>query len=300
MRGSNFSYLLKSGLSNVWKNRLMSFASVCILAACLLLTAFTYLLTINFTSIVGTVEQQNDIVIFAADQATESDLEKLQIDLENNEYISDIKYISKEQAVEEQIERLGGNELFPDLAEDNYLPASFRVKLKSLAELEAATASFMALPNVLKVNAPTNIAKTLTGIHGAINIFGIAVIITLIIISLVIISNTIRASVFVRKNEIGIMKHVGATNRYIRFPFIVEGVVIGTVAAAVTYLIVWLSYDKIISMLQDNASDFMLTMYTGLIPFGKIGISLGIFFILAGVAVGTIGSALSISKHLKV
>jgi Cell division protein len=300
MRGSNFSYLLKSGLSNVWKNRLMSFASVCILAACLLLTAFTYLLTINFTSIVGTVEQQNDIVIFAADQATESDLEKLQIDLEKNEYISDIKYISKEQAVEEQIERLGGNELFPDLAEDNYLPASFRVKLKSLAELEAATASFMALPNVLKVNAPTNIAKTLTGIHGAINIFGIAVIITLIIISLVIISNTIRASVFVRKNEIGIMKHVGATNRYIRFPFIVEGVVIGTVAAAVTYLIVWLSYDKIINMLQDNASDFMLTMYTGLIPFGKIGISLGIFFILAGVAVGTIGSALSISKHLKV
>ena len=300
MRGSNFSYLLKSGLSNVWKNRLMSFASVCILSACLLLTGCTYLLTLNFTSIVGTVEQQNDIVIFAADQASDKDIADLKSALEKNEYITDIKYISKEQAVEEQIERLGGDELFPDLAEDNYLPASFRVKLKSLSKLDEATASFMALPNVLKVNAPTNIAKTLTGIQGAINVFGIAVIITLIIISLVIISNTIRASVFVRKNEIGIMKHVGATNRYIRFPFLVEGVVLGSVSAMTTFLIVWLTYDKIIDILQNNASDFMLTMYTGLVPFNKIGVSLGVFFILSGIVVGVVGSALSIRKHLKV
>jgi len=300
MRGSNFTYLLKTGLSNVWKNRLMSFASICILSACLLLTGFTYLLTINFTSVVGVVEQQNDIVIFAVDEATADDIASLKSALEQNKYIIDVQHISKEQAMAEQIDRMGGPELFAGLAEDNYLPDSFRVKLEKLEDLDQAIASFTALPNVMKVNAPTNIAKTLTGIQSAINVFGIAVIITLIIISLVIISNTIRASVFVRKNEIGIMKHVGATNRYIRLPFLVEGIVIGSIASLVTYLIVWLSYDNIMSILQRNASDFMFTMYTGLIPFSEIDSLLGIFFILAGVGVGTIGSALSIRKHLKV
>ena len=150
------------------------------------------------------------------------------------------------------------------------------------------------------ISAPTGAADTISSLKNTAAVFGMVILLALIIVSLVIISNTIRATIFTRRTEIGIMKQVGATNNFIRIPFLVEGMTLGLISAAVAFIIVWVGYETVIKLLNQGVSGFLSEMYKNIIPFSNICWMMALCFLISGILTGAIGSVLSLRKHLKV
>ena len=301
MRGGSFSYLFKQGVVNVWLNRVMSFASVSILTACLVLIGGAGLLSMNLRDIFKAVENQNEIVVFIDEDASESEISSLGQSLRNMETTTDVSFVSKEQALADQKEYMGEEGYLLDgLEDDNPLPASYRVTLADIDDMKTAQTDIEALPSVDSVSAPTHLAETLSGIERTLLILCVGIIGILTIASLVVIGNTIRLTVFARSREITIMKYVGATNGFIRMPFLVEGMMIGFVSAVLAFVIMMLVYQSLMNMLLGSSVAWMSTISQNLISFWDIWHWLALAFLGAGILIGSLGSGFAIKKHLQV
>lgn len=300
MRSSSVRYLAKEGIRNVWSNRLMSFASIAVLAACLMMVGFATLFAMNLDSMVGYIERQSTIEVFIRDDATNAEVEELGSQLERIDSVDSVTYISKEQALEDYSEQLGNETLLENLGDDNFLPASYRISASDLSEIDTIIQTAERSPAYESHRAPTNVATTITNLKNTITWLGIAIVIALVIVSLVVISNTIRATVFARRREIGIMKQVGATNNFIRIPFLFEGICLGVVAAVVAFLVIWLGYESILNALMNNASALLQSMYQSIIPFSSIWWGIALAFLGGGIITGAAGSVISLRTHLKV
>lgn len=221
--------------------------------------------------------------------------------LENNPNVKSCEFISKEQGLEDTKITLGDAGVLLDGLEDrNYIPDTFVITLKDISITEQTKLEIEQNPEVYKVSASLTVSDTLTYIQQTINTLGSVIIAALGIISLVIISNTIRATIFTRRKEINIMKYVGATNSFIRIPFIVEGFMLGLISAAVAYLIIWGSYSYLTQSLTTNVSDWLTSVFSSIIEFKDIAQNLALFFVLTGTSLGTIGSIISIRNHARV
>lgn len=301
MRGGSFSYLFKQGVVNVWLNRVMSFASVAILTACLVLIGGAGLISLNMRDIFDAVENQNEIVVFIEDDASESETSSLGQTLRNMETITNVIYVTKAEALADQKEYMGDEGYLLDgLEDDNPLPASYRVTLRDIDEMKTVQADIEALPSVDSVSAPTYLAETLSGIERTLLILGAVIIGILTVASLVVIGNTIKLTVFARRREISIMKYVGATNAFIRMPFLVEGMVIGFVSAILAFVTLMLVYQSLTDMLLGSSVNWMSTISQSIIGFWTIWHWLALAFVGAGVLIGTAGSAIAMRKHLMV
>lgn len=301
MTVSSFGYLVKDGTKNIWGNRLMSFASVAVLATCLLLVGFAMLVTININNMVSYVEQQNEAVVFVKDDASDAQIQELKTKLEVNDNVAEIVFVSKAEAFERQKATLGDDAgLFDNLGDTDFLPASFEIRIKDLSRLSETIENISSYENVQKVNASLELGEALTSAKNLINGLGGGIVVALIVVSTVIIANTIRASVFARRREINIMKYVGATDNFIRLPFIVEGLVLGFLAALIAYLIIWFLYSNGISMITSSSDTWLSAMLDYIVPFNKVAMPLGVAFAVGGMFTGAFGSLVSIRNHLKV
>ena len=300
MRFSSFIYLIKEGFKNLFVNYLMSFSSIGVLMACLVLVGGSYLITVNVNYVVEQVEQQNELVIFLEDDATSEQKSAVNTLLDELNDVVSYRYISPQEALEEQMDTLG-EDVLAGLEEDNPLPPSFRVKLGTLANLDDVIYQFSQVTGITKINAPTAIAGTLTNIKNLIYIFGIGIVVILALVSLVIITNTIRITVFSRRREINIMKYVGATNAFIRQPFVVEGALIGLFSSALAYGIIYFAYDRVLLWMEEhNISWLTSSTQQVLLPFSEVYLVLAVTFLVVGVFTGILGSTFSMRKYLKV
>jgi cell division transport system permease protein len=302
MKASSFKYLVKEGATNVWLNRLMSLASVGVLATCLLLIGFSLLITANINNMIDYIGDQNEIVFFIKDDATQEQIDETFASLKNDKRLFDVVYTDKAQALEEYKKTMGESAILLEglEGEDNPCPASYRFKVADLSQTSAIVSELESNPIKELINAPTDVADTMTNIKDMINVFGMVLIIVLVVVSLVIIANTIRATVFSRRREINIMKYVGATNNFIRIPFFVEGILIGAIAAILAFLLIWGGYSLLFNYMTDHASVWLKQLLSSIIPFSQIAWPLFGCFIVAGVIVGTVGCTFSIRNHLKV
>lgn len=323
MKGNSFKYLLRQGVKSLWMNRMMTLASVGVLTACLLIVGFAVLITENIDNMVGYVEQQNEIVVFvydaedvAAQKASDSGqavgeqtipsreeyIKQLQKEIEANPNVASVTYKSKEDGMQSMNKYLGENAYLTNDYEgnNNFLPDSFILKIKDLSVMPDTTQELQKIEGVRQVNAADDVASTLTDIKRLVNVIGWSIVAALIVVSLVIIVNTIRATIFARRKEINIMKYVGATNSFIRLPFVVEGVCLGLMSALVAYLIIWGGYSYILNSFVSQASNWLQSAFQNIIPFGDVALYLAGFFIIASVLIGVLGSALSIRNHIKV
>ncbi len=298
MRFGSFTYLLKQGFKNTYLNKAMSFASVGVLTACLVLVGMAILFSENVKSIAGFVQQQNEIIIYVEDDISADDAATLDRQIRSMDNVSSVEYISKEQAFQNQKEKLG--DLLNGYENEDIFPASYHVKVKDLSKIEDNVKSVKSLGGVYKIDVPTDIAEVMVKTKNGVTIGGTVVVIALLIVSFVIIMNTIKITVFSRRREINIMKYVGATNGFIRMPFLVEGVLLGAVSAVIAFLIVWYFYSQIMSAIGADTSVFISSLTSSLIPFGSIWPTLLVVYFILGVVVGGLGSMLSIRKHLKV
>ena len=305
MRGSSFGYLIKEGAKNIYANRLMSFASIGTLVACMLLIGSALLFSINVNSFVGYIEEQNEVVALISDDATEQEVEDISNQLTLIDNILDFTYVSKEQAIEEQMALYGESAFLLEDFEgennpENPLPNSFRLRIKDLSILSSTIMKLEAVEGIESVKAPTEVAEILSSIKRAVYSGGMFIVLILMAVSLVIIANPIKITVFNRRKEINIMKYVGATDGFIRLPFIVEGFLLGIISAVLAFGVLWVGYNYVLQVLAENPSAWINQIYQNTIPFQKVALQMAAWFGGGGIGIGVFGSMFFVNKYLKV
>lgn len=300
MNINSLKYLFFEGLKNVIKNKLMALASVGVLTACLIVVGCSALLTGNMNNVVSYVGEQSTIAVFLKDDVDQADVDNLIKSFENNSSVKRVNYISKEQALANYSKRINSDSAVKVLAEENILPASINVHIADMSNLDSVVDISKNCSIVENVVVPTNVTNIIKELGKTIGLFGTAIVVALILVSIVIISNTIRATVFARRREIAIMKQVGATDNFVRFPFLVEGMTIGVVSAIVAFFLVCVGYKTIVVILTQNSSAFLQSMFSNLIRFSSVGWGLSLGFLLGGIFAGVVGSLISLRKYLSV
>ncbi|MGN0679890.1 MAG: permease-like cell division protein FtsX [Oscillospiraceae bacterium] len=299
MRTSNASYLVKKGLASVWKNFIMSFASFSIMMVSLLQISCAVLLMMNMNVVMGNIEETNEITIYVKEGASESQVEHINQVLLNNGNLTDIKYYSKEDALEDFRNDMAEYAELLDYLEDNPMPETFLVRVIDLSEIRATVTAIQGIEGVEQVKAPYEFAGALVNIRSTFSVIIIGVLIVLVIVSIVIVSNTIRTSVFSRRTEITIMKYVGATDGFIKLPFFVEGCFVGITAGAAAWGITWFVYKSIYDLFANNMTLQMFGFFN-LIPFEQVRWILLGACCLAGAFMAAVGTMISMGKYLKV
>ena len=302
MKFSNFKYLVKQGFSNFKENRLMSIASIGVVVSCLIIVGICGLLALNVNTFANFLGSQNEMVVYIYDSASQDQIDAIDSFIKTNDNIASYNFVSKEEALEEQMSYLGeyGELLESYQGDENPLPASFRCTVKNLEAIQQTSDELAALDGVELLSTPTELAGVLITLKNAAFYGGFGVLAILVFVSIVVISNTIRLTVFARRKEIGIMKFVGATNGFIRLPFIVEGVIIGTIAAIVTFGLLSGAYWYMMNYLLTTATGWLAMVSSVLIPYGDIWLYMLVIFLGFGWFIGAAGSAISMKRYLKV
>lgn len=289
-----FGYLAKEGFKNVWNNRIMSIASVCVLVSCLVLTGAATLFSVNVSKVVDSVGQSNETTVYIDDSYSQLEAVYVGKEIEKVDNVTSAEFYSKEDAYETFKAQLG-DDLFKmiEVEKGIPLPDAFIVVMDDLSKYDDTIKQIQQIEGVDSVNNRGDFAKKLTEISDIVNIISLGVVIALTVISLFIIANTIRATMYSRRYEISIMKSVGATNMFVRIPFLVEGMVIGLVSAIVSTAGIALLYEGITKAISESMAIF------DFIPLTDVIFYVAGAFAIAGVVVGFFGSFISIRKYLK-
>lgn len=291
----NVSYLTKEGIRNVWSNRMMSFASVAVLVSCLLIIGLAVLLYANINAALESVQDQSVIMVYLADDISDTDASKAGQDIRMIADVEDASFVSKEQAYQEQLKELGDDAALMEGMTDNPLPDAYRVQLKTLENYDNVVENLKSIANVDSVRGNSDLAGQVRELKNAASIVCIGMIAILLIVSLFIISNTVRVTMYNRRLEISIMKAVGATNWFVRWPFIVEGIVIGIISGLLSEGLVYGLYE----LTMKAVSGVFSVLGDQPISFGSYAGPMLLCFILVGVLAGTLGSIISMSRYLK-
>lgn len=292
MKFSGFGYLIKDGVKNIWTNRMMSIASIGVLISCLLLTGAASLLSMNVTNAVDRIGGQNVTRVFLKQEITDLEAVYIEDNLGRLDNVSNTKFISKDDAIKDYQDTLR-EDIFEQLqGEGNPLPNSVDVTMTDLSKYDETVEQIMSIDGVDSVRDTREIAQKLTRLNDLVGTLSFWIVLALILISVFIISNTIRMTMYSRRFEISIMKSIGATDAFVRVPFVVEGMTIGAISGVITSVLLYFLYDVIMRTIQ-NIVEFSF------IPYSKVGAWVSLAFIGAGVVIGAIGSILSIGRYLK-
>ncbi len=293
--GLNTSYLTKMGAHNMVANRSMSISSISVLTACLMLIGISVVILFNIHSLVTDVEKQNVVVAFVQDNADDATVEQVRIDLEKIENVTNVEFVPREVAYEEQLAEYGLNQ--SDLSEHikNPLPDSYRVSVSNLEEFSATLEKIKAVNNVLSVRESQELVNQISTLQKSITAICIIIVAVLAAVSMFIISNTIRMAMVSRKIDIQVMKSVGATNTFICWPFMIEGVIIGLISGVLA-----LALTVAVERVEGEAMQALLAM------FGSKAISLLdylpiliVSYLVSGIVISSFGTLVSIRKYLK-
>lgn len=298
MRFSSFTYLVGQGLHNLKANKMMTLASMGVLIVCMILVGAAFLFGANIDSMVAYIGEQNETVAFINDDADTAAVEEA---IRSIPHVAGVEFISKDQMLDEYSQRLEGytnlKEMFQN---DNPLLANYVVRADDPANISSVAAALQNVDGVRAVNSPQAMSDLFVSLQKAVTYVCYSLVIVLAIVSVVVISNTIKITVFNRRKEIGIMKLVGATNGFIRFPFFVEGVTSGLISALIASAIVCGGYYAVYEWYGKNPTN-LTTMFGGtLLPLQDLWYYVVLGFMLFGFVLCGIGTATSIRKHLQV
>ncbi len=269
----------------------MSIASVCVLISCLILTGSAVLFSMNVSQLVESVSDSNETTVYLENGLSKVEAVYVGRDLKKIKNIADAQYFPKEEAFEEFKGRLG-EELFENMKGDNPLPDAYKVTMTDLSKYNETVDKIKALDGVQKISSRKELAQRLSSINSLVQTLSFWIVLALGIISLFIISNTIRATMYSRRFEISIMKSVGATDAFVRIPFVVEGVTIGLIASVISTVALVFLYDGIMSIVSS-------LIHIEVMPIMSVIWYVALIFVLAGVVIGALSGFISIRKYLK-
>lgn len=293
MSFSSFKYLVREGFRNIWQNRLMSLASIGVLISCLIITGFSYLVFENMNHVFSWVNRQNIAVAFAKEDCTDEQLQVVLDKIKGISNVADVEFVSKEQTFEKYKDTIPEEVRGELQGENNPYLDSYIVEFSDLSKFEDSVNQIKQIPEIDDVRYDADVAKSLSNVRHIVLLVGGWVIVLLFLVSLFIIANTIKLTVYNRRLEISIMKSVGATNTFIKVPFIIEGVVLGIISALISFGLIFLIYSNLYRM-------FNKELLIGLLNFSKVWLQLLLGCVSIGIGTGIAGSAISIRKYLKV
>jgi len=295
MSANRTRYFIGEGIKNVKRNRLMSVASVTTTFATLFILGVFLVLTMNVNSWATQIARDCQVQVFINEASTPEQYDEIGAQIQQIEGVLSVEKYTKEQIFAEMKEKLqeaDGESILTGLENDNPYRDSFKVSLTDLTYTESVSERVKAIYGVERVTDFQETAGIIYSISNSIRNFSLWIIAILCIVSAFIISNSIRVSVFSRRKEIHIMKYIGATNWFVRWPFLIEGVVVGLIGAVIAFLVVWLVYWRI--------TEAVSVSFLTLVAFSEmLWVLLGAFLVV-GIFIGFVGSLMSIRKHLKV
>lgn len=298
MKIRTWGYMIKEGFKNLWRNRMMSLASIGSVTATLIILGMIFILIFNINSMAkGAQEQVNSIQVYLVKGIGSERIEGIGNEIRKIEGLKSVEFNSKEKALEKMKNIFGENRGLLEGLEDNPLPNSYVVYVNNIEESERVVGEIEGIRDVELVKFHKDIVTNLINITNFIKIVGLAVIVILIAISIFIIGNTIKLTVSARRREINIMKYVGATNWFIRWPFFIEGTFLGLIGGVVALLIVFFTYKYLYGLAITN---FFIIITAYLVPAQNILDNLLLIFIVLGAGIGALGSITSMKKYLKV
>lgn len=294
MKLNNLRYLVKEGIKNIWSNRTMSFASIGVLVSCLLLTGAAVLFSLNIDTAMKSIEGNNSVKVYMKQGLPTLSAIKVGEEIKKLDNVATCEFVPKDEAIQQYKELLGDDATMLEgmTGKENPLPDAFKISFKDLSQYKQTAEQIKQIEGVDTINDYSDIAQKLTKLDRMVATAGFWIVLILSLVSLFIISNTIRVTMFSRRLEISIMKSVGATNWFVRIPFIVEGILIGLVSGLLASLILSAAYQKMITALSS------ITLFTP-IDINPLRWTMTLAFVLAGITFGAIGGVISIGRYLK-
>lgn len=291
-------YHLKEGFHSIFTHGLMSFAAVCMIVACLIIMGSFSLVAVNLDNTLGDLEAENEFTAYVEEGMAEADAQALQTELEQIPNVSSVTFVNGEQALEDYRQRYVDSEnaaLFEDLPED-LLQHRFRIHVVDIESLSQTVAAVAEVDGISETQAALDIAQGFITIRNMAGAVAWILILLLLIISLFIIANTIKLATFHRREEIAIMKMCGATNWFVRWPFIFEGMILGFVGAIVAFFLQWGIYSLMVTAISEYGGLQLIAV----VPFQTLALRVAAIFAAAGLLIGAGGSLLAIRKFLQV
>ena len=295
MKGTSLKYLTHEGFRNVWVNRLMSLASVTVLMACLIIMGAGIMIYFNINNVVDKVQSQNVVMVYVADDASEDETTQIGTSLKGISNVESCEFVPKEVAFQEQIQSMGGDAALFEGFDEIPLPDAYQVTVKDLSQFENTVSQIKQINKVDSVRENSDLASKLLSLRHAVSIVSVGLVVMLFLVALFIISNTIRITMFSRKLEISIMKAVGATNWFIRWPFMIEGMILGTISGIVSLGVLWGLY----AVAEKVFAQTLSLIGFSLVPFSEYWWQILLVFVAIGLFTGGFGSLVSMAKYLK-
>ena len=295
MRFNNIGYLLKEGFLGIFRHGFMSFAAVIVTVACLLIVGTFSAVTYNLSLMITELNKTNEVTAYVDETLTDAEARSVGTKINRVSNIAEAEFISREEALQNFIADHSETEAFEGTSADTFRHR-FRVMLTDPRLLEQTKADLENVPGVVKVKATEEIAAGFIMMQDVVEMVSMLIIVVLLIVSLLIISNTVKLAMYDRKDEIAIMKMVGATNGFIRLPFVVQGFILGMIGAGIAFGLEWVMYDAVVARIHEVDTFGFFT----LVPFQELlGVMVAIFA-GAGMFVGIVGSWTSIRKFMDV
>lgn len=296
MTASSLRYLLKEGFRNTWTNRMMSIASICVLMSCLVLMGCATMIFMNIDSLLARIEEENVVMVYIQDDTADADINAMQAKLNAIDNVKEIEFVAKEDAWAEQLSTMEEAQasFFKDISSDIPLPDAFKVTVKDLTYFDETVNEIKQFDHIDTIRENKDLAKKLMTIRHGVEIIAIVIVAVLLAISIFIISNTIKLTVYSRRLEISIMKSVGATNSFVRLPFIVEGMILGIISGIVALGLVWAFYEFAINQF----SELIVSLDLEALKFADYALPMLGAFIGIGILTGVSGSVNTMRKYL--
>lgn len=286
---------IRDAFRGIFKHFWMSLASIIIMAACMLIMGSAVLIISNLNAFVVQMQKEDEVVVFIDENATDDQAEALEKQLRGHENVNEVYYVSQDEALKEYMGMFPDQEdMFDNLKENNPLRASYHIKIADLERYDETLGEIAKFSQVANIRSSSDVVNTLVAIRRAVGVAGMAIVAVLLFVSIFIVSNTIRMTIFARRTEISIMKYVGATDGYIRRPFVWEGVILGLVAFGMTYFTQWYVYDKMLAPAVNQLALFAPIAWSNIWWMVCCG------FALFALLMGTLGSLIPMRKHLHV
>ena len=296
MTASSLRYLFKEGFRNTWANRMMSIASICVLMSCLVLIGCASMIFLNIESLLGRIEEENVVMVYIKDGTTDADITAMGEKIEAIENVKGVEFIAKEDAWAEQLATMeeAQREFFTEISSDIPLPDAYKVTVNDLTYFDSTIDQIKQLDHIDTIRENKDLAKKLVAIRHGIEVIAIVIIAVLLAISVFIIQNTIKLTVYSRRLEISIMKSVGATNSFVQLPFVVEGMILGIISGVVSLGVVWAFYEFAINQF----SDLLISLGLEALKFEDYALPMLGAFVLIGIITGVGGALLSMGRYL--
>ena len=295
MKLNNIGYLLKEGFRGIFLHGFMSFAAICVTVACLVIVGSFSILAYNLDIMVEELNQTSEILVYVDEDLPDAEARSIGTKINMLDNVLQSTFVSREEALADFIEDHDGDSAFSGVDASD-LRHRYVVTLEDNTMMKQTDEQLKQLPGVAKTNAAYELAEGFSTIQDVLHMVSVAIIAVLLVVSLLIISNTVKLAMYDRKDEIAIMKMVGATNAFIRLPFQVEGFTLGMVGAVLAFALEWIGYDALIQRIGAVDS---LRLFS-FVPFQELLIPMVIVFGGAGVFVGLVGSGTAIRKFMDV